>query len=82
MTQFAVNVFFEGLYANGVAAVMGPVNGLPGSIYQITVYVPNPATLVVDNPGLANFQFPPLVGITMQIDGASSQNGIAISISQ
>jgi uncharacterized protein (TIGR03437 family) len=82
MTQFPVNVFVEGFYAYGVAAVMGPVNGFPGSVYQITVYVPNPAALTANNPDLANFKFPPLVGITMQIDGATSQNGLAISISQ
>lgn len=82
MTQFPVNVFVEGFYAYGVAAVMGPVNGFPGSVYQITVYVPNPAVLTASNPDLKNFKFPPLVGVTMQIDGATSQNGLAISISQ
>jgi uncharacterized protein (TIGR03437 family) len=80
MTQFPVNVFVEDFYANGLAAVMGPVNGFPGSVYQITVYIPSPAALVANNPDLKNFQFPPLVGITMQIDGATSQNGIAVSI--
>jgi uncharacterized protein (TIGR03437 family) len=82
VTEFPVNVFVDGFYANGVAAVMGPVQGLPGSVYQITVIVPNPASLVANNPNLLNFKFPPLVGVVMQIDGASSQNGIAISISQ
>jgi uncharacterized protein (TIGR03437 family) len=82
MTQFPVNVFVEEFYANGLAAVMGPVNGFPGSVYQITVYIPTPAALAANNPDLKNFQFPPLVGITMQIDGASSQNGIALSIKQ
>src|ERR1019366_4039792 len=32
MTQFPVNVFVEDFYANGVAAVMRPVSGLPGSV--------------------------------------------------
>jgi len=82
VTQFPVNVFIDEFYANGVAAVMGPVEGFPGSVYQITVYVPNPATLAANNPDLANFKFPPLVGVVMQIDGVSSQNGLAISISQ
>jgi len=75
-------VFIDEFYANGVAAAMEPVQGFPGSVYQITVYVPNPATLVANNPDLANFTLPPLAGVVMQIDGASSQNGLAISISQ
>ncbi len=36
VTQFPVNVLIDGFYSNGVAAVMGPVNGFPGSVYQIT----------------------------------------------
>jgi uncharacterized protein (TIGR03437 family) len=82
VTGYPVNVTVDGFYANGVAAVMGPVQGFPGSVYQITVYVPNPATLVANNPNLKDFVFPPLVGVVMQIDGFSSQAGIAISISQ
>jgi uncharacterized protein (TIGR03437 family) len=82
LTQFPVNVLIDGFYSNGVAAVMGPVQGFPGSVYQITVYVPNPATLAANNPNLANFKFPALVDVVMQIDGATSQNGLTISISQ
>jgi hypothetical protein len=58
------------------------VQGFPGSVYQITVYIPSPATLVMNNPDLKDFAFPPQVGVVMQIDGASSQDGIALSISQ
>jgi uncharacterized protein (TIGR03437 family) len=72
VTEFPVSVYIGGVYADGVAAVMGPVNGLPGSVYQITVTIPNPAT----------FKFPPLVGVMMQINRVNSQSGIAISISQ
>jgi len=82
VTQFPVNVFIDGFYANGVAARMGPVSGFSGSVYQITVYVPNPASLAANNPDLKNFEFPPLAAVTMQIDGVTSQNGIAISIGQ
>lgn len=82
VTQSPVNVSIDGFYANGVSAVMGPVTGLPGSVYQITVYVPNPASLVANNPNLLNFRFPPQVPVTMQIAGATTQNGIAISIAQ
>ncbi len=80
VTQFPTNVFIDGIYCDGVAAVMGPLSGFPGNVYRITVYVPNPAVLfATSDPG---FTFPPLVGVVMQIDGVSSQAGIAISIAQ
>ncbi len=82
VTDFPVNVFIDGFYANGVAAVMGQVKGLPGDVYQITVYVPNPATLVANNPNLANFKFPPLDSVLIQVAGKTSQIGLAISIAQ
>jgi uncharacterized protein (TIGR03437 family) len=71
VTQFPVNVFIDGVYCDGVAATMGPVSGLPGAVFAITVYLPNPG-----------FKLPPLVSVVMQIDGVSSQPGIAISIAQ
>jgi uncharacterized protein (TIGR03437 family) len=74
------------IFATGVGPVSlvqcYAVTGFPGSVYQIIVYVPNPAALAVNNPSLLNFVLAPLAGVTMQIDGASSQNGLAISISQ
>lgn len=81
VTQSLVNVFVDGFYADGVAAVMGPVQGLPGSVYQITVYVPNPASQAATDPNLNGFKFPNPVGVTMQINGPYSQNGIELSIS-
>jgi uncharacterized protein (TIGR03437 family) len=71
VTEFPVNVFIDGVYCAGVAATIGAVSGLPGNVFRITVYVPNPG-----------FIFPPLVGVVMQIDGLSSQVGIALSIAQ
>ena len=80
VTEYPVNVYIDGVYCAGVRAIVGQVNGLPGSVYQITVYVPNPAVLFADtDPG---FVFPPLDGIVMQVNGVSSQPGIAISIAQ
>jgi hypothetical protein len=61
---------------------MGPVAGFPGAVYQLSVFVPDPAALAANNPNLLNFKFPPQVGVILQIDGASSQNGLAISIGQ
>jgi uncharacterized protein (TIGR03437 family) len=77
VTGNPVNVFVDVFFADGVAAVMGPVAGFPGSVYQVTVYVPNPAAI---NPDLKNFTYPPQVGITMQVAGRTSQNGLSIAI--
>src|SRR4029077_5672362 len=52
-------VFIDGVYCNGIAAVIGPVNGLPGNVYQLSVLIPDLATLVNNNPDLKNFSFPP-----------------------
>ena len=77
VTGSPVNVYIDGFYADGVAAVMGPASGFPGSAYQITVYVPNFAIL---NPDLKNSTFPPLLGVIVQVAGSSSQNGLSISV--
>jgi uncharacterized protein (TIGR03437 family) len=65
-------VFIDGIYCYGVAAVMGPVQGLPGSVYQLGIIVPNPPA----NPNLAGF------GVLLQIGGGTTQNGLTVSISQ
>jgi uncharacterized protein (TIGR03437 family) len=82
VTASPANVFIDGFFCDGVAAVLGPVPGLPGNVFQLTVYVPNPALLVAYNPNLQNFTFPPLVGVILQMAGQSSQNGLSISIAQ
>ncbi len=38
-----VSVFIDDVYANGIAAMPAQVPGAPGSVYRISVYVPNPA---------------------------------------
>ncbi len=82
VTALSGSTFIDGFYCNGVAAVMGPVAGFPGSVYQLTVYVPTIASLVANNPDLKNFVFPPLVGLILRIGGTSSQDGLSISIGQ
>jgi uncharacterized protein (TIGR03437 family) len=82
VTAFPVSVFVEGFYCNGVAAVMGPAAGFPGSVFQITVSLPTIAQLTANNPDLKNFVFPPLVGLVLEVAGARSQNALAISIAQ
>ena len=83
-------VFIDGFYANGIAAKIGPVSGLPGNVYQLSVYVPNPATLVNNNPDLSNFSFPAQSGIQLVMgtpnalnfanSPMASQGGIFINI--
>ena len=83
-------VFIDGFYCNGIAAIIGPVNGLPGNVYQLSVMVPDPATLVKNNPDLKNFTFPPQssVHLIMGPPGSASflnspmvsQGGIFINI--
>jgi uncharacterized protein (TIGR03437 family) len=82
VTQFPVDAFIDGFHCDGLAAVMGPIAGFPGAVYQLTVLVPNPALMVTTDPGILNFKFPPQVGVVLQLDSATSQNGLAISIAQ
>ncbi len=82
VAQFTPNVFIDGFYADGVAAVFGPVQGLPGQVYQLTIIVPDPASLAAANPDLKNFTFPPLVPVVLQSNFVSSQLGLALSIAQ
>jgi uncharacterized protein (TIGR03437 family) len=57
-------------YADGVAAVMGPMAGLPGDVYALTVYVPTHVVWAAQ------------VGVVLKIGGGASQSGLAISIAQ
>jgi uncharacterized protein (TIGR03437 family) len=82
VSQFPVDAYVDGFHCDGLAAVMGPVTGLPGPVYQLTVAVPNPAALAASNPDLQNFKFPSPSGLVLQVNGLTSQNGLAISIGQ
>jgi uncharacterized protein (TIGR03437 family) len=72
VTATLASVYVNGIYCLGVAALMGPVKGFPGSVYQLTMIAPNPQV----NPNFAGF------GVILQIAGVSTQNGLTISISQ
>ena len=74
VTALAPSVYVEGFYCNGIAAVSGPVDGLPGNVYKLSVYVPDPAALVKNNPDLATFKFPPQVGVKLVMGPVSPQN--------
>jgi uncharacterized protein (TIGR03437 family) len=43
VTALAPAIFIDGFYADGIAAIMAPVAGLPGNVYRLGVIVPNPA---------------------------------------
>jgi uncharacterized protein (TIGR03437 family) len=72
VTAALASVYVDGIYCLGVAAVMGPVQGFPGSVYQLTMIAPNPRV----NPNFKGF------GVILQIAGGTTQNGLTISISQ
>jgi uncharacterized protein (TIGR03437 family) len=80
VAQFLPAVFIDTFYCDGVAAYMGPLTGFPGDVYQLTVYVPNPAALEASYPNLGNFAFPSQSSLILEMNGVESQTGLAISI--
>ena len=82
VTDSPVNVYIDGFFCDGVAAILAAVSGLPGNIYQIGVYVPNPAALAAGNPNLNGFVMPPTVPVILDVNGVQSQSGVTISVSQ
>lgn len=80
VTDTPVDVFIDGFYANGIAAVLGPVAGLPGQVYQISVYVPRPRDYASGNPNLQNFIMPPQVALVLRLAGVYSQAGLALYV--
>jgi len=82
VTATPVAVSVDIFYARGVAAILAPVDGFPGDVYQLTAYVPTYAEIAEALPALASFKYPPQVGVILRIAGRASQNGLAISIAQ
>jgi uncharacterized protein (TIGR03437 family) len=80
VTQVVPAVFIDGFYADGVDARLGPVDGLPGNVYQLRVIVPDPSRYANVNPNLAGFKMPPQVSVQMLIGDVYSQQGIALSV--
>ena len=86
-TALTPAVFMDGIYCNGISAIIGPVKALPGDVFQLSVFVPNPADLVKNNPDLKNFTFPAESSIQLMMvptNSASSsmvsQSGVFINI--
>jgi uncharacterized protein (TIGR03437 family) len=80
VTQTVPAVFIDGFYADGVDAHFGPVAGLPGSVYQLRVIVPDPSQYANINPNLAGFKMPPQVSVQMLIGDVYSQQGISLCV--
>ncbi|HEV2445228.1 MAG TPA: SBBP repeat-containing protein [Candidatus Sulfopaludibacter sp.] len=80
VTDSPVDVFVDGFYANGIAAILGPVAGLPGNVYQISVFVPRPSDYAASNPNLNGFVMPPQVAVTLRVKGVYSQAGLALYV--
>ncbi len=90
VTEQTPAVFLDGgIYCDGIAAVIGPVSGLPGNVYQISVYIPTVASLAANDPDLTNFTYPAQTGIQIAMGPGyetavnpetASQNGIFVSI--
>jgi len=93
--QFAVTsltpaVFIDGFYCDGIAAIVGPAPGLPGNVYQLSIFVPDTAKLVKNNPDLKNFKLPPQAQVVLVLGppfipsavSNSSQPGLVLNIAQ
>jgi uncharacterized protein (TIGR03437 family) len=74
VTNLPVSVFIDGFYADGIAAYTKQVQGVPGPVYEIGVYVPNPALLASQNPNLNGFVMPPQVEVRMVLGAVSTSN--------
>lgn len=92
VTALPPNVFIDGFYSDGIAATFGPAPGLPGNVYQLSIYVPDPATRAANNPNLKNFKMPPQVAVQLIFNPVNplnpansnfiSQGGVLLNVKQ
>ena len=80
VTNSFVDVLVDGFEAAGIAAIFGPMAGLPGNVYQISVYVPHPSDFASENPNLQNFVMPPQVALVLHVNGVYSQAGLVLYV--
>ncbi len=84
VTGSPVEVLVDGFLAPGIAAVLGPAAGLPGNVYRISVYVPQPSISAASNSYFTNFHLPAQSAVTLLMNplqnGAQSQAGLGISV--
>ena len=76
VTAQTPSILINGFYANGIAATIGPVTGLPGNVYQLSVFVPGTKLppqvkiqLIMSPPNARNF-----------VNSAISQDGIFLNV--
>jgi uncharacterized protein (TIGR03437 family) len=80
VTGAPVEVLIDGFLAPGIAAVLGPVPGLPGEVYQLSVKVPQPSTFV--NTSYLNFHLPAQSALTFVANSQPTSGGIVDWASQ
>ncbi|MGI8742772.1 MAG: SBBP repeat-containing protein [Bryobacteraceae bacterium] len=90
VTAEPVSVFIDGFYANGISASIRQADGLSGSVYAISVYIPDPSQFAAQNPNLLNFKMPPQVSVLLVVGPVNrgnpafstsrSQQGLALSV--
>jgi hypothetical protein len=54
--------------------VITPVAGLPGNVYRLGVFFPNPAMPPAQNPNLLNFTMPSQVAVRLVMGTVNSSN--------
>ena len=79
VTGTPVEVLIDGFLAPGIAAVLGPVPGLPGEVYQISVKVPQPSTY---GNNFVNFHLPAQSALTFVANSQPTSGGIGDWASQ
>jgi uncharacterized protein (TIGR03437 family) len=70
IAEFPEKLYIDGILCNQVSAMMGPVAGLPGDVYQLTAYVP-----ILSAPNYA-----PRIQQPVTLNGGI-QAGLTISVS-
>jgi uncharacterized protein (TIGR03437 family) len=79
VTGAPVEVLVDGFLAPGIAAVLGPVPGLPGEVYQISVKVPQPSAY---GGNFLNFHLPAQSALTFVANSQPISGGIGDWASQ
>jgi len=82
VTALMAAVFVDDFYANGIAAVMTPVAGLPGNVYQIGVVVPSPGGIVMPSQVRVRMAMGTVNGSNPDNSTLLSQPGIVLNVRQ
>ena len=66
------------------------MEGLAGNVFQLSVYVPDPAKLFAGNPNFLNYRYPPqsnvrvvigaVVPVSVNFSEMISQDGIVLNV--